>query len=90
MKDHCEVCELDFMPEPGFYYGSMYVSYMFVGGFSLVFIAVFHWVFGWSMTASFAALIAIVAIFMVYIFRLSRSFWLGVHVKYRPETRNAK
>lgn len=83
MKSRCDVCGLDFMPEPGFYYGAMYVSYMFVGGFSLVLIAVLHWIFGWSTKASFALLIGIVAVFMIYIFRLSRSFWLGVHVKYQ-------
>lgn len=83
MKRRCDVCDLDFMPEPGFYYGAMYVSYMFVGGFSLVFIAILHWGLGWSTKASFMVLIGIVSLFMVYIYRLSRSFWLGVHVKHR-------
>lgn len=27
MPDHCPECGLSFMPEPGFYYGAMYVSY---------------------------------------------------------------
>jgi hypothetical protein len=85
MKDRCDVCDLNFMPEPGYYYGAMYVSYMFAGGFSLVFIGVLRWVFGWDLNMAFALLLGIFAVAMVYVFRLSRSFWLGVHVKYRPE-----
>ncbi len=27
MNDHCPVCQLDFIKEPGFYWGAMYVSY---------------------------------------------------------------
>lgn len=88
MKKKCEVCDQNFMLEPGFYYGAMYVSYGFVGGFSLAFIALFHWVLGWSINSSFALLLAISALFFVYLFRLSRSFWLGVHVKYESQARS--
>ncbi|MEQ9288746.1 MAG: DUF983 domain-containing protein [Cyclobacteriaceae bacterium] len=27
MKKNCEVCNLNFEPEPGFYYGAMFISY---------------------------------------------------------------
>lgn len=27
IRDKCSVCDRTFMPEPGFYYGAMYVSY---------------------------------------------------------------
>ena len=29
MRDKCPVCEQTFHPEPGFYFGAMYVSYSF-------------------------------------------------------------
>ena len=75
-----------FFPEPGFYYGSMFISYIFTGWFSIAFVLLLHWIFKWSTAASFAALIAVLALFFVYIFRLSRSIWLNLMVKADPPT----
>jgi hypothetical protein len=72
------------MPEPGFYYGAMFISYIFTGWFCILFVLFVHWVLDWSTAASFAALIAIMAIFFVYIFRLARSIWLNINYKYDP------
>lgn len=37
MPDYCPVCEQSFEPEPGFYFGAMYISFGFaVGIFALV------------------------------------------------------
>ena len=30
MPDQCPVCGLDYIQEPGYYYGAMYVSYGFI------------------------------------------------------------
>ncbi len=84
MPDSCPVCGQNYMPEPGFYYGAMFVSYIFTAWFCIGFIALFHWVFGWSTMASFGLLIAVCAVFFVYIFRLARSIWIGLMVKYDP------
>lgn len=86
-RNTCAHCGQDFMPEPGFYYGAMFISYIFMGWFSIGFVMILHWVFDWSLTASFVALIAFVAIFFVYIFRLARSIWLHINVKYDPEAK---
>lgn len=29
MNEHCPVCEAPFIPEPGFYFGALFVSYAF-------------------------------------------------------------
>lgn len=84
MKDKCEHCGLNYMPEPGFYYGAMFISYIFMGWFCIGFVALFHWVLGWSIEASFLLLIAVCALFFVYIFRLARSIWINLNVKYDP------
>lgn len=84
MKKQCEVCGQDFEPEPGFYYGAMFVSYIFMGFFCLGFTAFFHWVVGLSVNVSFLLLIAVVAVFFVFIFRLARSIWINIIVKYNP------
>lgn len=73
------------MPEPGFYYGAMFISYIFMGWFCLGFVAIFHWVLGWSTAASFALLLLVCAIIFVYVFRASRSIWLHFNVKFDPK-----
>lgn len=84
MKDSCENCGLNYMPEPGFYYGAMFISYIFMGWFCIGFIALFHWVLGWSTEVSFLLLISFIALFLVYIFRLARAIWINLNVKYDP------
>ena len=84
MRDRCPHCDENFMPEPGFYYGAMFISYIFMGFFCIGFIAIVHWGFGMSTNASFALLIAICAIFFVYIFRLARSIWININVRFDP------
>ncbi len=85
MPKECSHCGQDFEPEPGFYYGAMFISYIFTGFFCLGFVMILHWVIGWSTGASFAALIAVCAIFFVYIFRLARSIWININIKYDPQ-----
>ena len=84
MKERCERCNLNYFPEPGFYYGAMFISYILMGWFCLGFVALFHWVLGWSINASFLLLIAFCTIFFVYIFRLARAIWININVKYNP------
>lgn len=84
MPDRCPYCGQSYMPEPGFYYGAMFVSYIFTGWFCIFFVMFFHWVLDWSIAASFALLIAVCALFFVYIFRLARAIWINITVKYDP------
>lgn len=81
MKDRCDHCNQNFMPEPGFYYGAMFISYIFMGWFCIGFVALFHWVLDWSTEASFGLLLVVVGIFFVYIFRLARAIWINLNVK---------
>jgi hypothetical protein len=84
MRKACPNCQQDFEPEPGFYYGAMFISYIFMGWFCIGFVALLHWVLDFSLEFSFIALILVVAFFFVYIFRLARSIWLSLNVKYDP------
>ncbi len=85
MPERCSYCAQSYNPEPGFYYGAMFVSYIFTAWFCILFVMFLHWVLGWSLAASFGVLIAICAIFFVYIFRLARSIWLNITFKYDPD-----
>lgn len=84
MHDRCPHCNENYMPEPGFYYGAMFLSYIFTAFFSLGFVFFFHWVLLWSTGASFAFLIFILAVFFVWIFRISRAVWINMIVHYHP------
>jgi uncharacterized protein (DUF983 family) len=90
MPDHCPVCGQNYLPEPGFYYGAMFISYGFTAWLCFGFVALFHWGLGWSVEASFALLLAVCAFFFVYIFRLARSIWINLMVKYDPQASKTK
>lgn len=85
MPERCSYCGQSYNPEPGFYYGAMFVSYIFTAWFCILFVMFLHWVLDWSLAASFGVLIAICAIFFVYIFRLARAIWLNITFKYDPD-----
>lgn len=82
--EHCPACGQNYFPEPGYYYGAMFISYIGSGFFSLGFVMLLHWVLGWSMAGSFAALLAIGAVFFVWWFRFSRSVYLHLTEGYDP------
>jgi len=90
MHEKCNNCGQSYMPAPGFYYGSMFISYIFMACFCISFIAFFHWYLGWGTTASFALLIFVYAVFFVWIFRMARSIWIDFNVKYDPTLKEQK
>lgn len=85
MYETCPHCGLDYEPEPGFYIGAMFISYIISGWFCILFILLFHWVFDWSLNGAFALLLGILALIFVWFFRFSRSVWLYINTKYDPE-----
>ena len=90
MPKHCPECRQPFFPEPGFYYGAMFISYILSGFFSIGFVLFVHWVLDWSLTTSFALLLIVSALMFVWVFRIARSIWLALNVKYNPAKKEAK
>ena len=90
MHDRCSHCNQDFLPEPGFYYGAMFVGYIFTAWLAIGLVMLFHWIIGWSLELSFALLIMIYSFFFVYFFRLARSVWLNIVFKYDPRQDDEK
>lgn len=82
MEDKCSHCEQTYLPEPGFYYGAMFISYILSGFYSLGFVAVCIFGFGLSANQSFLILLFTLIVMFIYIFRISRSIWLCLMVKY--------
>ena len=87
--EHCPKCGQNYFPEPGFYYGAMFLSYIGSAFFCMGFVMLLHWVLGWSTAASFAALLAFAGLMFVWWFRFSRSVYFHLVTKYRPEKTKA-
>ena len=48
MPDNCPHCNLSFMPEPGFYYGAMFMSYVVTVALSVLNFAWVYAIWGWA------------------------------------------
>ncbi len=75
MNDHCPVCGHKFEREPGYFFGSMYVSYaVTVAEMLLSFLIAFQF------TRDMVTLIIIIAVMSVLLstfnFRFSRMIWI--------------
>ena len=78
MPDNCPHCNLSFMPEPGFYYGAMFMSYVVTVALSVLNFAWVYAIWGWA-TWTYLILNTIILILLLpYLFRVSRSFYLAV------------
>lgn len=81
-NQRCEMCNQNFEPEPNFYYGAMYVSY----GYTVALFVAVYIIFGvwmrWSMWPTVSALGIVLIILGPFLFRLSRTTWLSLFVRY--------
>ena len=85
MPENCPKCGQKYFLGPGFYYGAMFISYIFWGFFCVIFGGVSIMFFGLSVNATTLILIGISAVFFVWLFRTSRSAWFNAVVHYDPK-----
>jgi len=87
MHKHCETCHQVFEPEPGYYYGAMFLSYILSVTILLpiALLAVFY--FNWSVNGTMAFIIFLGCLFFVRILRFSRALWINIMVAYNPNFR---
>ncbi len=85
MYESCPVCGQKYEPEPGFWFGAMYVSYALnVAIWVTLFVAIYtfvslYWVY-------FLIVGAVVDLALVPVtFRLSRSIWMHFFIGYDPK-----
>ena len=89
MPSNCPVCNEKNWPEPGFYYGAMYVSYALTIVLSVaIFVAMivlWHFDVVWYLT------INTVSILLLFppIFRVSRAIWFNFFVSYKTPKERA-
>ena len=85
MYENCLACGQTYNPEPGFWFGAMFVSYVWTAWACLIFIGGGMWGLGLSINMAFLILILVVAVLYFWIFRISRSMWIHFYVKHDAE-----
>lgn len=83
MHRRCPVCDVDFEPEPGFYYGAMFISYITTGFVVLSLALTMVFLFKWSLTPTMTLMVLLVVLTHAYVFKISRAIWLRFFVKYQ-------
>jgi len=84
MKESCPHCKLKFEPEPGFYFGAMFVSYMVACFTFLPLALVLVFFFDWEVMPMMYLVFFLYFVFFLMIMRLSRSIWAHFAIKYDP------
>jgi hypothetical protein len=89
MHSACPHCKQSFEPEPGFYFGAMFVSYgINTALFITSWVALLFIYPDYSLGLLLGILVAVVLLSLPFSFRLSRSIWLALFVRFDPSTRN--
>ena len=83
MYDSCPCCGQPYEPEPGFFYGAMYVSFALNVAIFLVSLFILYQFVEEITMAMMIGVVAVVVIgFLPIIFRLSRSLWINIFIRY--------
>lgn len=94
MPEKCPECGQKFLLEPGFYYGSMYVSYgLSIAYLVSVFVAMSVLYPDFNVTEYLVIGVGSLFVLTPYFFKLSRSIWINMFVGYDKaaiEKHNAK
>ncbi len=84
MPERCAHCNQKLEPEPGFYYGAMFVSYILSAWMLLLPTLLLVFYFKWSVVGAISFTIFLAALVYIRLLRGSRSLWLHLNVKYDP------
>lgn len=91
MPETCRCCGQPNQPEPGFYYGAPYISYMICIAFCFINYFLFESIFGISGTKFLIANSLVLLILWPIIFRYARSVFIHLFIKYDPKaSKNCK
>jgi len=89
MPARCPKCNLDFEPEPGFYFGALIISYGLSSWMLLVPSLILVFGFDWSVNGAMAFAIALAALTYIPILRISRSLYLHAMMRYDKSLENS-
>lgn len=78
----CPVCGQSYILEPGFYYGSMYISYAMSVFIGLPQFILYYAVFDLSFWIALAVVFAVQLLLTPFLYKTSRSLWINTFVNY--------
>jgi cell division protein FtsW (lipid II flippase) len=81
MNRRCPNCGADFVPEPGFYQGALYISYAFYVAFMVIYFLIFVNFFRQYLDYFLASIIPILVILTPLFYRMARRSWLALFIK---------
>jgi len=81
MPDACPKCQQDFQIEPGFYYGSMYVSYGLTIALTVAIFVAMTVLNIFSIAGFIIADVVILTLTLPIVFKISRALWLTMNTK---------
>ena len=85
MPEACSHCGQKFQIEPSFYFGAMYASYGLAVAVSVA-VIVLLFLFGLGSLENILIAVPLVLLLLTpVLFRLSRSIWIHIFVKYDPK-----
>lgn len=82
MKDRCSNCNQNFTPEPGFYFGAMFISYIIAGWGILLPTLLLVFYFKWTVNGAMGFALLLMVITYIPLMRISRSLWIHFMVKF--------
>jgi len=82
MNEKCSCCSQRFEPEPGYYFGAMFISYGWTVWTIMAIVGFCMLVLDWSVESSFTLVIFVSAISYFFIARVSRSMYIHMDVRY--------
>jgi uncharacterized protein (DUF983 family) len=85
MYEKCPSCGQSYSPEPGFFYGSMYVSYGVTVAIFITTVVVMNFFYDPGLWDMIIAVSVVLFLVTPVVFRLSRSIWAHMFIKYRPD-----
>lgn len=89
MHPACPLCKQSFDPEPGFYFGAMFISYgINTALFITAWVALLFIYPHYSLSLLLGILASVVLLSLPFSFRLSRSIWLALFVRFDPSARD--
>lgn len=83
MHQNCPCCGQSFEPEPGYYYGAMYVSFGINVAIFFLSLVILHQLVEEVTMGMMIGVVAVVVVgFLPVIFRLSRVIWINIFIRY--------
>lgn len=85
INSECDVCGQTFEPEPNFYYGAMYVSYAYTVAIFVASYVISSLILNLGIWYVIGSTVGSLIILSPFVFRLSRTTWLHINVKYQKD-----